>query len=143
MNIPLGQAQATTQKRPIATIILGDRNTSAISSTATGETLAVEVTFNSGMEMVVEGFQVLFNGNIESALIRIYDTMRNRDLVTGNCQLGTIGYKRGTVLLQPYVKIRPLSLRTGQSVQLRITNNTGSNIAINDLGLSLFGYQYV
>lgn len=141
MNIPLGQAQQN--KRPIATIILGDRNTSAISSTATGETLAIEVTFNSGMEMIVEGFQVLYNGNIESSLIRIYDTMRNRDLVSGNTQLGTIGYKRGTVLLQPYVKIRPLSLRTGQSVQLRITNNTGLNISINDLGLTLFGYQYV
>jgi len=140
MNIPLGQQQA---QRPTATIILGDRNTSAISSTATGETLAVEVTFNSGIEMIVEGFQVLYNGNKESALIRIYDTMRNRDMVSGNTQLGTIGYKRGTVLLQPYIKIRPLSLRTGQSVQLRLTNNTGSTIAINDLGLSLFGYQFV
>jgi hypothetical protein len=142
MNIPLGQ-QAQPPKRPIATIILGDRNTSAIASTATGETLAVEVTFNSGMEMIVEGFQVLFNGNIEPALVRIYDTMRNRDLVSGNTQLGTIGYKRGTVLLQPYVKIRPLSLRTGQSIQLRITNVTGLNIATGELGLTLFGCQYV
>jgi hypothetical protein len=142
MNIPLGQ-QAQPPKRPIASIILGDRNTSAIASTATGETLAVEVTFNSGMEMIVEGFQVLYNGNIEGALVRIYDTMRNRDLVSGNTQLGTIGYKRGTVLLQPYIKIRPLSLRTGQSMQLRFTNTTGSTVAINDLGFSLFGYQYV
>lgn len=141
MNIPLGQAQ--TNQRPVATIILGDRNLSAIPSTATGETLAVEVTFNSGIEMVIEGFQVLYNGNIESALVRIYDTMRNRDMVSGNTQLGTIGYKRGTVLLQPYIKVRPISLRTGQSIQLRITNNTGLNIAINDLGLSLFGYQFV
>jgi len=69
--------------------------------------------------------------------------MRNRDLVSGNTQLGTIGYKRGTVLLQPYVKIRPLSLRTGQSMQLRFTNTTGLTVAIGDLGLSLFGYQYV
>lgn len=131
------------QQRQKATIILGDRNTSAISSAATGETLAVEITFNAGKEMCVEGFQILFNGSIESALVSVYDTMRNRNLIYGNTQLGTVGYKRGTVLLQPYVKIQPMVLLTGQSVQLKITNNTGGNIAVGDLGFTLFGYQFV
>jgi hypothetical protein len=131
------------QKRNKASIILGDRNSTAISSSSTGETLAVEITFNAGREMCVEGFQVLFNGAIESALVSIYDTMRNRNLVYGNTQLGTIGYKRGTVLLQPYIKIQPMILLTGQSIQMKITNNTGGNIAVNDLGLTLFGYQFV
>lgn len=130
-------------KRNKATIILGDRNTSAISATATGETLAVEITFNAGREMCVEGLQILFNGSIESCLASVYDTMRNRNLIYGNTQLGTVGYKRGTVLLQPYLKIQPMILLTGQSIQLKITNNTGSSIPAGDLGFTLFGYQFV
>lgn len=121
-------------------LIQGDRNTSSISSGVT--TLALQVTHNAGADFIIEGFSVLFNGSIEEILIRLYDSQHNRDLVTPNTELGTVGIKRGTSQILPYIKLKdPVVLRSGQSIQMYINNTTGSSIAAKDLGLTLFGYQ--
>jgi hypothetical protein len=121
----------------------GDRNTSSISSGA--NTLAIQVTHNSGADFVIEGFNLVFSGTntaIEEVLIRMYDAQRNRDIVTPNTELGTIGVRRGIAILEPFIRLKdPIVLRSGQSIQLYVNNTTANSIAAKDLGLTLFGYQ--
>jgi hypothetical protein len=121
----------------------GDRNTSSISAGA--NTLAIQVTHNSGADFIIEGFNLVFSGTntaIEEVLIRLYDAQRNRDIVTPNTELGTIGVKRGVAILEPFIKLKdPIVLRSGQSIQLYVNNTTASSIAAKDLGLTLYGYQ--
>ena len=121
-------------------LIQGDRNTTSISAGV--NTLGITVTHNAGADFIIEGFEILFNGTIEEVLIRLYDSQHNRDLITPNTQLGTIGIKRGTSQILPYIKFKdPVVLRSGQSIQLYVNNTTASSIAAKDLGLTLFGYQ--
>jgi len=124
-------------------LIEGDRNTSSISSGA--NSLAVQVTHNSGADFIIEGFSIIFSGTntaIEEVLIRMYDAQRNRDIVTPNTELGTIGTRRGVAILEPFIKLKdPIVLRSGQSVQLYVNNTTASSISAKDIGLTLFGYQ--
>lgn len=118
----------------------GDRNTTAISAGVS--TLAVQVTHNAGADFIIEGFSILFNGSIEEVLVRLYDSQHNRDLITPNTEIGTVGIKRGTSQILPFIKFKdPVVLRSGQSIQLYVNNTTASSIAAKDLGLTLFGYQ--
>lgn len=121
-------------------LIQGDRNTSSIAAGAS--TLAVTVTHNAGADFIIEGFSILFNGSIEEILVRLYDSQHNRDLITPNTEIGTVGIKRGTSQILPFIKLKdPVVLRSGQSIQLYLQNTTASSIAAKDIGVTLFGYQ--
>lgn len=121
-------------------LITGDNNSSSLSSGA--NSLAIQITHSAGSDFIIEGFLIQFNGNIEEVKIRLYDAQRNRDLITPNTPLGTIGFKRGVSQIIPYQKLHdPIVLRSGQSVQLFVNNTTGGSIASKDISLSLFGYQ--
>lgn len=121
-------------------LIQGDRNTSSIA--AGSSTLAVTVTHNAGADFIIEGFSILFNGSIEEVLVRLYDSQHNRDLITPNTEIGTVGIKRGTSQILPFIKLKdPVVLRSGQSIQLYLQNTTASSIAAKDIGVTLFGYQ--
>lgn len=118
----------------------GDNNPSSISSGS--NTLAVQVTHNAGNDFCIEGYQIQFNGNIEEVKIRLYDAQRNRDIVTPNTPIGTVGNKRGVAPIIPYQKLHdPIVIKTGQTIQLYVNNTTGSSIAAKDISLTLFGYQ--
>jgi len=121
-------------------LIQGDRNTTSISAGV--NTLAVTITHNAGADFIIEGFEILFNGSIEEVLVRLYDSQHNRDLITANTELGTVGIKRGTSQILPYIKLKdPIVLRSGQSIQLYVNNTTAGTIAAKDLGVTLYGYQ--
>jgi len=121
-------------------LIEGENNASQILAGA--QTLAVQITHNAGNDFIIEGFRIQFNGNIEEVKIRLYDAQRNRDIITPNTPIGTIGDKRGIAPIIPFQKLHdPIILKSGQSVQLYINNTTGSTIASKDVSLSLFGYQ--
>lgn len=121
-------------------LIQGDRNTTSISAGVS--TLALQVTHNAGADFIIEGFSILFNGSIEEVLVRLYDSQHNRDLITPNTELGTVGIKRGVAQILPYIKLKDsVVLRSGQSIQLYVNNTTAGSIATKDIGLTLFGYQ--
>lgn len=121
-------------------LIEGDNNSSSISAGA--NTLAVQVTHNAGNDFIIEGFSIQYDGNIEEVKIRLYDAQRNRDVVTPNTPIGTIGNKRGVAPIIPYQKLHdPIVLKTGQSMQLYVNNTTGGAISSKAISLTLFGYQ--
>ena len=121
-------------------LIQGDRNT--ISIGAGVSTLAASVTHNAGADFIIEGIDIIFNGTIDEVLIRLYDSQHNRDLITPNTQIGTVGARRGTAQILPYIKLKdPVVLRSGQSIQLYVQNTTAGTIAAKDIGFTLFGYQ--
>lgn len=120
----------------------GDNNQSQILAGA--QTLAVQVTHNAGNDFIIRGYAIEYNGNIEEVKTRLYDAQRNRDIVTPNTPIGTIGNKRGVAKIIPYQKFEePIVLRSGQSIQLFINNTTGSTIAAKDISLTLIGYQVI
>ena len=121
-------------------LIEGENNASQILAGA--QTLAVQITHNAGNDFIIEGFRIQFNGNIEEVKIRLYDAQRNRDIITPNTPIGTIGDKRGTAPIIPFQKLHdPIILKSGQSVQLFVNNTTAGTISAKDISLSLFGYQ--
>lgn len=121
-------------------LIEGDNNPSSIS--AGSNTLAVQVTHNAGNDFVIEGFSIQFDGNIEEVKVRLYDAQRNRDVVTPNTPIGTIGNKRGVAPIIPYQKLHdPIVIKTGQVIQLYVNNTTGGAISAKAISLTLFGYQ--
>ena len=121
-------------------LIEGDNNPSSIS--AGSNTLAITVTHNAGNDFVIEGFELQYDGNIEEVKTRIYDAQRNRDIVTVNTPIGTIGNKRGVAPIVPYTKLHdPIVIKTGQSIQVYINNTTASSIPAKAISLTLFGYQ--
>ena len=124
-------------------LIQGDRNTTAISSGA--NTLAIQVTHNSGADFIIEGFSIMFattNTAIYEILVRMYDAQHNRDIITPNTEIATVGVPRGTAQIDPFIKLKdPIVLRSGQSIQLYVNNTTASSISAKDIGLTLFGYQ--
>ena len=121
-------------------LIEGDNNASSIS--AGSNTLAVQVTHNAGNDFCIEGFQIQFDGNIEEVKIRLYDAQRNRDIITPNTPIGTVGNKRGVAPIIPYQKLHdPIVIKTGQSIQLYVNNTTGSGVSAKAISLTLFGYQ--
>jgi hypothetical protein len=121
-------------------LIEGDNNPGSIS--AGSNTLAVQVTHNAGNDFVIEGFQIQYDGNIEEIKIRLYDAQRNRDIITPNTPIGTVGNKRGVAPIIPYQKLHdPIVIRTGQSIQLYVNNTTAGAISGKAISLSLFGYQ--
>jgi hypothetical protein len=120
----------------------GDNNANSISAGA--QTLAVQVTHNAGNDFIIRGYAIEFNGNIEEVKTRLYDAQRNRDIVTPNTPIGTIGNKRGVAKIIPYQKFEePIVLRSGQSIQLFVNNTTGSAISAKDISLTLIGYQVI
>jgi len=120
----------------------GDNNASSFNAGSQG--LAVQVTHNAGNDFIIRGYAIEFNGNIEEVKTRLYDAQRNRDIVTPNTPIGTIGNKRGVAKIIPYQKFEePIVLRSGQSIQLFVNNTTGSAIAAKDISLTLIGYQVV
>lgn len=118
----------------------GDNNPSQILAGA--QSLAVQVTHNAGADFVINGYAIQYNGNIEEVKIRLYDAQRNRDVITPNTPIGTVGNKRGVAPIIPYNKFEsPIVLRSGMSVQLFVNNTTAGTIAAKDISLTLIGYQ--
>lgn len=127
-------------------LIEGDQNPSSISNGS--NTLAIQITHSAGEDFVIEGFDVQYNAatvtNLDEAKIRLYDAQRNRDIITPNTPIGMIGTRRTNSKIVPYNKLHdPIILKSGQSIQLYINNQTGSAIAAKDISLALFGYQVV
>jgi hypothetical protein len=121
-------------------LIEGENNASQILAGA--QTLAVQITHNAGNDFIIEGFRIQYNGSIEEVKIRLYDAQRNRDIITPNTPIGTIGDKRTVAPIIPFQKLHdPIILKSGQSVQLYVNNTTSGTIATKDISLSLFGYQ--
>jgi hypothetical protein len=121
-------------------LIQGDRNTTAISAGVS--TLALQVTHNAGADFIIEGFSIIYNGTIDEVLIRLYDSQHNRDLITPNTEICTVGDRRGVSQILPFIKLKdPIVLRSGQSIQMYVNNTTAGSIAAKDLGLTLYGYQ--
>lgn len=122
-------------------LYIGNENASAISA-STGYSLALTITHNAGSPMLVTGFHLVYLDNtLDRVPVIINDAQRNRQIVTGNSPLCTIGVRRGQTVVAPFQKIKPFILYSGQSVQLSVLNNTGGNIAIGALSLTLYGFQ--
>ena len=125
-------------------LIEGNQNPSQINSGA--NTLAITITHNAGSDFVVEGFDIQYNAsvvsNMDEAQVRLYDAQRNRDIITPNTPIGLVGTRRTVSKTVPYQKLHdPIILVSGQSIQLYVNNQTGSNIAAKDISLALYGYQ--
>lgn len=122
-------------------LIIGDRNTSVIASGA--NTLGVRVTHNQGSDFCVEAFRISFATGQEEILVRVVDTQHNRDIITANTEICTVGvletnapgYNNG------FIKIAPIVIKTGQSIELYVNNTSAGSIAIGDIALTLYGFQ--
>lgn len=122
-------------------LIIGDRNTSAI--TAGSNTLGVRVTHNQGSDFCIEAFRISYASGQEEILVRLVDTQHNRDVITSNTEINTVGvlqtnspgYNNG------FIKIAPFVIKTGQSVELYVNNTTAGSINVGDIGLTLYGFQ--
>lgn len=122
-------------------LIIGDRNTSVISSGS--NTLALRVTHNQGSDFCIEAFRISYASGQEECLVRVVDTQHNRDVITSNTEICTVGvlqtnspgYNNG------FIKIAPFVIKSGQSVELYINNTTAGNISVGDLSLALYGFQ--
>lgn len=125
-------------KKPL---MIGDRNASVIASGA--NTLGVRVTHNQGADFCIEAFRISYASGQEEILVRLVDTQHNRDVITSNTEICTVGvlqtnspgYNNG------FIKIAPFVIKTGQSVELYVNNTTAGSIAVGDLGVTLYGFQ--
>lgn len=121
-------------------IFLGNRLASTIAATS-GRTLAFEITQNVGPTMFVTSYQLVYATGLETALINLYDQQHNRELISGNVQLSTVGHLDTLASAMPFIPIAPFELATGQSVQVYITNESSTAATAGDIALTLYGYQ--
>lgn len=129
----------TTSKNQ--TLILGDYNTTAINAANNG--LAITITYNFGGYFTFDKFSILYGVNIDSALIRLVDTEHNRDVISANTGLCTIGapISPGTFREIPYIHIRPIRVSNGNSISLYVNNISATNLTAKNLFLTLYGVQ--
>lgn len=120
-------------------VMLGGQNGSNI--TAGARTVAITLTQNVGSPTIFYGFALRYVTGLETVLVSMLDTQHNRELITGNVQICTVGALNTLVPPQPFVKIHPFELASGQSVQLTVTNQTGGTINANEIALTLYGFQ--
>jgi hypothetical protein len=122
------------------TTIIGDYNRSTIANGAT--TKAVSVVHNQGDDLTITGFQIVFAANLEKVLCSVYDSQKNRNITSPTTPLGTIGISiADSPPIAPWIKIEPIVLRSGQSIELLVNNLSGNTINVGDLMFSLYGYQ--
>lgn len=133
-----------------ATLIQGAVNGSAIAA-STLNAVGVSLTHNAGGDWTVEEIAISYNGATPlqaGALVQLFDSQRNRFFVTGQISLGIIGFPRsGTAVLSvaPIIwkPIRPLTLSSGQSIQLYVSTDASTAFVANDLCLIGKGFQNV
>lgn len=121
------------------TLILGERNTTAIAAGAQG--LPIEITYNYGGNFRITSFQIYYAVNIDFALVTLKDTQNNRDLISGNTILASVAapIAPGLARFMPWMTIEPIEIANGQTVQMFLNNITATALAANQLGLTLFG----
>ena len=124
------------------TTIIGNSNGSQITNGST--TKAVSVTHQQGNDLVITGFQICYGTGQEKCFARLYDAQNNRDITSPTTPINTIGVaKDDSPPVAPWIKIEPMIIKSGQSIDLYITNATGNTIAVNDISLTLYGYQNI
>lgn len=119
---------------------LGNQNPNPISANS-AQNLAITITQNVGPDFVVFGYSLRYAANLQTVLCSMKDTQHNREIISGNTQLCTVGILNTLAPINPFLRIDPFILSTGQSVQFYVTNQTGTAIGAGDLALTLFGYQ--
>ena len=120
--------------------ILGNENGSAIADASTG--LAFEITNNIGDDILVTSLSLGFDVAYTKALIEIKNTQQNRFIVSGSVQLGAIGTPNTTKsTCNSELEIVPFILKSGQYVQVFISNSLGVSIPAKSISLSLNGLQ--
>lgn len=121
-------------------LINGDYNRSVIANGAT--TKAVSVTHNSGDDFTITGFQITFASGLDKCLGRIYNSQKNRDITSPTTSLGTIGISiADSPPVAPWIRTEPIIIKSGQSIDLFISNISGQTIGIGDISFTLYGYQ--
>jgi hypothetical protein len=121
------------------TLILGERNTSAIG--AGNQAQPITITYNFGGQFTFDKFVILYNPAVAFALTRIVNTQANQDFVSFNTPLGSIGSPLQDTANRriPWIEIEPITIINGQSVQMFINNITAVAIPANELSLTLYG----
>lgn len=121
------------------TLILGERNTSALSAGASG--LPIQITYNYGGFFRITKMQIFYSVNIDFALATVKDTQNNRDIISGNTVLASVGapVAPGTARFFPWLEIEPIEIANGQSVQFYLNNITATALGSNQLSLTLYG----
>lgn len=134
-SAPISKGVMTNQKQ----VILGGQNGSSIIAGA--RTIAITLTQNVGAPVVFQGVSLRYETGLEKILVSLLDTQHNRELITGNVQICTVGCLNTLAPVQPFIRIHPFELASGQSVQLTVTNQSGGTINANEIALTLFGFQ--
>ena len=123
------------------TLIMGDYNTATIAASGNGQ--AIQITYNFGGFFTFDRFSLMYGVNIDSALVRLVDTEHNRDIISANTAICTIGspVSPGTFREIPFTIIRPIRISNGNSVNLFLNNISATNLTPKNLFLTLYGIQ--
>jgi len=121
------------------TLILGERNTSAIANGTQAQ--PITITYNFGGTFTFNKFVILYNAQVAFALVRVVNTMANQDIISFNTVLGSVGTPLADTVNRrlPWINIEPVTIANGQSVQMYINNITANTIPVDALSLTLFG----
>lgn len=119
---------------------LGSQNANPIAA-GSAQNLAITITQNVGSDFVVFGYSLRYAANLQAVLCSMKDTQHNREIISGNTQICTVGVLNTLAPINPFLRIDPFILSSGQSVQFYVANQTVTAISAGDLALTLFGYQ--
>lgn len=137
--------QNDRSRRPTASLFIGGTNTNAFASGGTSGT-AIIITNLTGPDFLVSAFTFMYKTGQDEAEIELVDVQRNRPIVLGNTQFCTVGAVKGTTqaVVLPRQKLEsPFIIKSGQSVNLNVRNNSATNIVARDLALTLYGKQFI
>lgn len=121
-------------------LYIGNRNANSIAA-GSGRTLAMDIVQNVGQPMIITGFALRYATGLESALIQMFDAYHNREIITGNVQFCTVGHLETAAAALPFIRVAPFELITGQSVQVFVTNESGTAAPAGGIAVTLEGFQ--